>query len=221
MAAACLEVAMSDAVKTNAPDSPLRALVRTWWLVPLTLVACVVTSYLVTRREIPTYRASTSVIVVTNGLVVESVRDTIDGLANLDRRNVVATLARITHSTDVLREAATRAGLDETTRRPFEVRAIVAPNTNIIEMEVIGPDPEVARRFAAEIATVSTSATSELYRIYRMKLLDEAESSSKPIRPDMRRNLVVAGVLGLIGGLMLAAAVDWIRRTLAPSKSRA
>ena len=153
---------------------PLRALVSNWWLVPLVVAASLTTALVLTKRETPTYRASTSVVVVMNAQVVESVRDTIDGLANLDRRNVVATLARLTHSTDVLREAAARIPLEETPRHRYVVRAIVAPNTNIIEIEVTGPDPAIAVRYAMEIAAVSASQTSELYRIYRMKVLDEA-----------------------------------------------
>ena len=107
------------------------------------------------------------------------------------------------------------AGIDEAGRRAFAVRAIVAPNTNIIEIEVTGPVPETARAYASAIATVSTSATSELYPIYRMKLLDEAEADARPIRPDVRRNMVVATLLGLIGGLLLAAGIDWLRRGIA------
>src|SRR5689334_14479167 len=120
---------------------PLGPLARTWWLAPIVLVAALATAWGLTARQQPTYRSTTAVLVIPNGITVESVRDYIDSLANLDRRNVVATLARVTHGSDLVQRAAERAGMPDGAHG-YEVRSIVLPNTNIIEVEVDGPSPD-------------------------------------------------------------------------------
>lgn len=194
---------------------PLTALSRTWWLVPAAVVAALVVSFVLTRNERPTYRAGGSVVVIPNGVAIESVRDQIDALANLDRRNVVATIAGIAHSTDVLTRAAARAGMTPDAARPYRVRATVRPNTNILDIEVLGPDAAACATLAREVAAIASSECTDNYRIYRLRPLDAAVAPSRPDSPDMRRNLIVGGILGLLAGLLLAASSEWARRGLA------
>jgi capsular polysaccharide biosynthesis protein len=205
---------MSDSIST-------RALARRWWLVPIVLAVSLATAWTLTARQRPTYRATTAVVVIPNGVVVEAVRDFIDGLANLDRRSVVATLARVTHSTDIVDRAAERITLSSSDRSRCVVRSIVLPNTNIIEIEVEGPSPEGCANLANAIASVAASETVDLYRIYRMKVLDVAVPSRRPVSPDLQRNLLVAAILGLVGGLLLGAAVDWTLRAMAKDRGAA
>jgi uncharacterized protein involved in exopolysaccharide biosynthesis len=197
-------------------SSSLRSLVaRTWWMVLLSLVAAVAAAFVLTRREVPRYSSTTSVIVVPEGTIVESVRDQIDALANLDRRNVVATIAGIAHSQEVLGRAARRSGIEERGVRRYRVRAIVRPNTNILDIEALGPDPQRCAALAHEVASIAGAECTNNYRIYRLRVLDDSPVPERPVSPDMRRNLLVGGVLGLLAGLLLAAGTEWTRRQLA------
>ena len=195
-------------------SNPLRAWTRTWWVVPVVLVAAVATAAILTARQRPAYRSKTAVIIVPNSKAVESVRDFIDSLSNLDRRNVVATLARVLHSGDIVDRAADAVTVAPFYRRDYIVRSIVLPNTNIIEVEVEGPKPDGCAALANAIALTASSETGELYRIYRLKVLDEAVAARHPVSPDVQRNLVVAGILGRVGGVLLAAGINWARRAL-------
>lgn len=194
---------------------PLKALARTWWIVPLAVVVALVASFVLTRREQPMYSSITSVIVIPEGTAVESVRDQIDALANLDRRNVVATIAGIAHSDEVLGRAARRAQIPDASARRFRVRAIVRPNTNILDIEALGPDPAHCAALAHEVASIAGTECTLNYRIYRLRTLDEAEPSSRPVSPDLRRNLIVGGILGLLAGVLVAAGTEWARRGMA------
>lgn len=198
---------------------PLKALARTWWLVPVAIVAAVAVSYLLTRRETPTYSSSASVIVVPEGTAVESVRDQIDALGNLDRRNVVATIAGLAHSRDVLGRAGRRAGLSAEAVRRYRVRAIVRPNTNILDIEVLGPEPKPCADMAHEVASIAGSEVTNTYRVYRLRMLDDAVVPTRPVSPDMGRNLLTGAVLGLLSGLLVAAGIEWARRGLASQPS--
>jgi capsular polysaccharide biosynthesis protein len=176
---------------------PLRALARTWWLVVVVLVAAVATAAILTARQQPVYRSRAAVVIVPNSKAVESVRDFIDSLSNLDRRNVVATLARVLHSGDIVDRAAATITVPGFDRHAYVVRSIVLPNTNIIEVEVDGPSPDGCAALAGAITTTASSETAELYWIYRLKVLDEAVPSNRPVSPDAQRNFVVACILGL------------------------
>lgn len=194
---------------------PLRALARTWWLVPLALAAALVMAFVLTKQQRSTYSATSSVIVVPEGTAVESVRDQIDALGNLDRRNVVATIAGLAHSRDLRARAARRAGLPPEGVGSYRVRAIVRPNTNILDIEVLGPRPDICAKMADEIVSIAGSEVTNTYRVYRLRVLDEAVVPTRPVSPDMRRNLLTGGVLGLLAGLLLAAGIEWARRGLA------
>lgn len=193
---------------------PLKAVLRTWWIVPVAVVAALVVAFVLTQRQHPTYLAATTVIVIPEGTAVEAVRDQIDALANLDRRNVVATIAGIAQSTEVLQRAGRRAGLTEQEARRYRVRSIVRPNTNILDIEALGPDPAACASLADEIASIAGTECTNNYRIYRLRVLDDATVPSRPVSPDARRNLIVGGILGLLAGVLLAASIEWARRGL-------
>jgi uncharacterized protein involved in exopolysaccharide biosynthesis len=203
---------------TTTPPHPLAVLRRTWWVALLVLLLSLATAHVLTRRTTPVYRAASTVVVIPNGAVVTSVREIIDSLDTLDRRTVVATLARLAHSQPVVAAAAEKAGMPREVSRQHRVRTIVLPNTNIIDIEVTGPDPEACATLANGVAQSASSEAIQLYQTFRMRLLDEAVPSRRPIRPDVQRNLTVAAVLGALGGLALAAAIEWARRAAAASR---
>jgi capsular polysaccharide biosynthesis protein len=184
--------------------SPLSLLRRTWWLTALVVAIALVVATILTRRATPVYRSTATVVVVPNGAVVTTPRDVIDSLDTLDRRSVVATLARVAYSQPIVREAAERAGLPPEAARRCRVRSIVLPNTNIVDIDVTGPEPEACARLANAVADRASSEAMLLYQPFRMRLLDEATPGRRPISPDLRRNLIVAGALGALAGLLVA-----------------
>ena len=187
----------------------MRALRAGWWLIALALAAALGAAAVFTSREQPVYRASATVVVAPNE-TVEAVGDVLRSLETLERRSVIATFARIPST------AQARAAIGQRLGRPgqlegYRIEAAVLPNTNILKIDVEGPEAGTTAAAANAAAELIHDEVRSLYRIYTTRTLSAAAPPSRPIHPDPRRNYVVAGLLGLLAGLVAALAVERLR----------
>jgi capsular polysaccharide biosynthesis protein len=187
-----------------------RVLRRGWWIVLLVLTACLAASALVTSRQAPVYRASTT-LVVTPNTDVEGTADILRSLDTLERRSVIATFARIPPIPETRSAAAIRMGREAAELTRYWIEASVLPNTNIVKIDVEGPDGYVAASVANAVAGVTREEARRLYRIFTLKTLAEAVPASTPAYPEPRRNYAVAGILGLFLGAGAAFVAERVR----------
>ena len=190
----------------------LRALARGWWIVLLALVVALAVAAWLTGRERPTYSAEALMVVVPS-TEVEATDDLLDSIEALERRTVVATFARLPRSPQILDDAARRMGVERRDVRSYWVGGSALPNTNLIRIEVLGPDGERAAELANAVADATRREARRLYRVYSLRDVARAEPPRRPVRPDRGRNLAVAAVLGLFVGVVGAIAVEAMRRT--------
>lgn len=194
----------------------LSAAGRRWWVLLLVLAVCLAVAGFLTWRQEPVYRSSTRMVVVPGERIADD-REYTDSLDTLDRRSVVATLSELAEARETRKAAARRAGLDESQAQRYHVHAVVLPNTNIVRVDVEGPDPKAAEELANAAGAVMSEAAADLYRIYDMRVLERAVENDRPIHPDPRRNLTVAAVLGLLLGVVAAVGVDLALRDTLPT----
>jgi len=188
----------------------LRALRRGGWLVLAVTAVAVAVAWGLTARENPTYQASAS-LVVTPNTEVEDITDLLRSLETLERRTVVATFARLPGSPETRDAAAQRMGLEPRDLRYYWVGGAVVPNTNIVRIDVYGPEAERTAAVANAVARVVRREARHLYQIYSLREVARAEPPSRPVRPDLQRNLLVAGILGLFLGLLAALGLEALR----------
>jgi len=194
-----------------SPDNfYLRALRRGVWLVLVVILVTVAVAWLWTSRQSPTYQATTS-LVVTPNTEVEDITDLLRSLETLERRTVVATFARLPGSPETADSVAERLGVEPREIRHYWIGGAVVPNTNIVRIDVYGPDPERAAEVANATARVVRREARHLYQIYSMYEMARAEPPSRPVRPDARRNAVVAAILGLFLGVLAALGLEAVR----------
>ena len=193
----------------------LRALRRGSWLVLIVVLVAVAVAWWWTSRQSPTYQASTS-LVVTPNTEVEDTTDLLRSLETLERRTVVATFARLPASSETAAGVAERLGVEAREIRYYWIGGAVVPNTNIVRIDVYGPDPERAADVANAAARVVRREARHLYQIYSMREMGRAEPPSRPVRPDARRNAVVAAILGLFLGVLAALALEAVRSRRSP-----
>lgn len=199
-----------------SPDNfYLRALRRGVWLVLVVILVAVAVAWGWTSRQSPTYQATTS-LVVTPNTEVEDITDLLRSLETLERRTVVATFARLPASPETADAVAERLGVEPREIRHYWIGGAVVPNTNIVRIDVYGPDPERAAEVANATARVVRREARHLYQIYSLYEMARAEPPSRPVRPDARRNAVVAAILGFFLGVLATLGLEAVRSRRSP-----
>ncbi len=183
---------------------------RHWLLIPGCLVVTLASTAFLTLNQQPTYRSSATLIVGPAPQIVD-VDEIVDSLNTLDRRSVLATYAEIPSSRTVRYRTYESLGLNSVQRRGYSIRSRVAPDTNIIQVSVEGPEADRCAEIANQIAAESQSYNESFYGIYGMEVLDEAQPSNRIIRPSMSRNLGIGLILGTFIGVAAALALELVR----------
>lgn len=187
-----------------------RILHRFWWLVVLTTLITTGSTLVVTARQTPVYRSATMQFVVPNSRV-QANGEILRSLDTLDRRSVLATIARVPLTKETRDEAAARMGLRPDELRTYRIGSFVLPNTNLIKVEVEGPNAERSAQLVNTVAVVMQDVGRDMYRIYKIDTLEGAVPASRPIRPTPGRNLLAGAVLGLFIGMFAAAVAEYVR----------
>ncbi len=200
----------------EASNAIRRIWVRQWWIVILVCAVSIAATAFFTAREPQIYQSSATMVVTPNSSI-ETTSELLRSLDTLERRTVIATFARIPATRESRELAAEKLGLDVGDLRSYRINASVLPYTNIIKIDVEGPDPSRV----ADVANAAASATGrrarQMYSIYKLQPLAEAAPSRRPMYPDPQRNYVVAAVLGLFLGVGLAFVAD--QRRPGPTKA--
>lgn len=138
-------------------------------------------------------------------------------------------------SSRVLEEVSRRAGLaavwspiylgqrtEQPPLQPVEMAAILRDrvgvrrhrNTGMLEIRVIERDAGLAARIANCIAEVVVEAghRDPASRSGRLLVVDLANPSARPIRPNVPLNLSLAGLVGLVLGALTSAVAWWMAR---------
>jgi capsular polysaccharide biosynthesis protein len=187
-------------------QSFLRILARWWWVPALMLGVSVVAGLWWTSRQPHVYRASALLAVIPNSSV-QADADVLRSLDVLERRTLLATFAQLPGTREMRTAVAKAMDRDPSRLTAYRIGAAVLPNTNIIRINVDGPDPALAARMATAAGELAAVEARSLYRIYTMRPVAAAEASTRPIHPDQRRNSLAAGVVGLFIGTLAVGVI--------------
>lgn len=188
-----------------------RDALRYWWLSPLVAVLALLAAWALTARQPWVFQATAARVVVPSSSIAHAT-DVARSLEALERRTLIATIAQVAEARETRMEAAARAGLTPETLAELTVDARVVPSTNIIRIHTEGSDPARAAALANAIAAVTAEKGSRMYPLFALEPLEAAVAADEPIRPNLRRNLSIATMLGLFAGAGLALAATLGRR---------
>src|SRR3990172_12630084 len=183
------------------------SLARRWWVLLSVLVASISASATVTSMMRPVFRATAMAAVAPNS-EVSGVSDVMRSLETLERRTILVTFARLPGSSEVRAAVAQRLSIPAGEIARYRVSAALVPYTNILRIDVEGPDGSRAAEVAEAVTEETRRRARKLYRIFTLRSIEAPRASRQPVRPDWSRNLIVGSALGLFLGALAAVAVD-------------
>ncbi len=206
----------------------LRMLRRSWWLILLTAIIATNVALLADYLAVPMYQTSARFVVSPSSDVISG-RDAVSSLATLDKRSIVSTYAEFLNSWRIYQDTVTLLGLSPAMLRDYTHNAVVLPDANILELTVVGPDPELITTLANSIGQRAIGEIQDVYKVYDIRFLDPAVPPTKPFSPNPLRDASLAMVLGIVAGSALAILKEQIlapldvyrRRRIFDSVSRA
>jgi diguanylate cyclase (GGDEF)-like protein len=190
-------------------------LLKKWWLVLpiflITLTAGIFPTYTTT----PLY-SSTATYIVVPGSSPDDIKIYTDALGTLSRSQEIATtFTEIAASRAVKTLAVEQLSIEG--GGDYSVSTKLLPGTNIVEFNVVGPDPVIVKDLVNAIGTVTESYVQGLYEVFILLPLDEATIPNQSFTPNVSLNIVLAAIFGLVlgGGLAfmsqyLETPVDWV-----------
>jgi len=125
----------------------------------------------------------------------------------LGRRDEIATtFSEIASSRKIKKLAVDSLPIES--GRNYSISSQLRAGTNIIEINVEGPDPIIVQNLANAIGVAIEEYVQGLYEVFTLVTLDEATTPKNPVSPNKSLNLALAAVLGLVlgGGLAFLSA---------------
>ena len=196
-------------------DSRSRTALR-WAGVPLAAaVIAAAAAALVAANTEPVYRAATTLVVAPSSRI-RDVPSELRALETLERRSILATMAKVPSIPEVRAGVATALGLPPNAMSLYSISCSVQPYASVLTIEVEGPDAARTAAVANAAAEVSRDRLRRLYSLFSARVLEPARPPGRPIRPDVGREAAVAALLGLFVGALALAAWSALRSHAAP-----
>lgn len=192
---------------------------RGWWIILLVAVIAFAGSLGMSYTAVPQY-SSVARFIVAPGASLTTGRDVVSGLQTLDR-GIVATYVEVMNSRRIFSESVAALNISEADiQSAYSVAAVELPDSSVIELTVSGPNPKVAADLANTIGNNTIGFARSLNIVYIINILDTAVPAQSPFSPQPVRDSVVAAVLGLLVGALLAILSEQIRIPLETYRQR-
>lgn len=175
------------------------AIKRHFWSILLTALVGASIAAAMTAFVLPsTYTSSSLMLVLTKETTLESLADFQIGSSLTNDYKILI------QSRPVLEDVINNLGLDI----PYgdlrgQISVTNQDDSRILQIDVEDEDPEMAKRIVDELASVSSSYIGDQMEITAPKIIERGELPVQKTSPNMRRNVVV----GFLVGLLVAIAV--------------
>lgn len=188
-----------------------RVLLRRWWLLPLVAVAAAGAALLFARMQTPLYR-STARLLVTPG------RPDLGQQLTVEKQ--LRPMAQRVKTTDIARQVDESERLDLGAERLLgQIRAEAIIDQGFIQIDADDTDPRRAERIAGAFAQVfaqqqaATDVGKPQAERLSVDVLDRPSAASQ-IWPQTRVLLLAAGLVGLLGAILLGFGLEYLDATL-------
>lgn len=205
---------MNETIETEIDLLEIFEMIRKRWLmiVMISVVAVIAAAGYTVWSYVPTYSTSTTVLV--------NRQDVNLGLSSSSdfymREDLLLTFQGIINSQNLRKRVA--KALDSENLGGISVRA---DDSSIIRIQVTHLDPEMAAQVANTTAQVFQEMIKEMMYDMDSSILDPATVNLFPQGMNLKMNVLIAGVLGVMVGGGLCFVLEFLDRTLKTPKQLA
>jgi capsular polysaccharide biosynthesis protein len=193
----------------SAVDELFRALRARWPLILAAAVLAAVAAWILASMQPDRYRAA-SVAAVTPLLDLMPEGDRVRGVAELDQRVIVGTIAALADTPVIANRVLTPS--ERSAANGYGIRAIAMPHTNLLRVEVEGPDARRAATLANTVPQILGRETQSIFKYYSVAVVSPADPGEH-VFPRVSRAVVAGLALGVLFGVALAWALERFRRS--------
>ncbi len=182
-----------------------------WWLVAASFIVVTVSGFLFSVSQPPRYRSSLTMVVSPKSSITElsAVRQSLDSLEN---PAIINTYAEIIRSRRIYAQA--QSALPQAQGSEVSILVNVIQRTNLIRIDAEGSDPLMVYQMANAVAGQSVEYIDNLYEIYNVKVLDEAQMPGSAFSPNILRDTALVAILGLIFGVSVSFLAEYLKKPL-------
>ncbi|HZK26138.1 MAG TPA: Wzz/FepE/Etk N-terminal domain-containing protein [Thermoclostridium sp.] len=191
-------------------------LIRKWWIIAIFFAIAVATSFIVSFHFIqPVYKAETTLFVGKEGNKSGAIE-----LGEIKLNDeLVSDYREIIKSRLAAREVIERLNIDisiESFQDHIEVTT--ASNSRLMKIACKSTDPQLAVNIANALSDFIIVKAEEIMEVDNVKIIDQAELPTRPIKPNKKMNLAIAAVIGIMIGVGLIFLIEYLDSTIKDKK---
>lgn len=179
--------------------------IRRWYIIVITLVVSVIIAFLYTKIYMtPLYSSTAKVMVFKKQTIQEtpSANASANDLELSASSYLTRNFTELINDKFVLNDVAEKLDNKYTYPQLKSFISINNPtNTNVIEITATSPNAEDSQKIVSSICEVSQEKIVELMGLDRIQPFNYGEVPLKPSSPNLSKNMMTGGILGLIMSL--------------------
>ncbi len=186
----------------------LYLLLKRWYLIVICFVLAAGTAFAVTRFYLkPIYRAETS-------LFLGKEKDKVNlSLSDLQvGSQLIIDYREILKSRLVAERIQQKLGVD-IKRFQSNVDVQTLKDSRLFKISYEDKDPKLAANVVNDLAAVIKEMASDIIEVKNVKIIDTAKVPTSPVKPNKKKSVGMAGVLGLLLGAALIYALEFLDHT--------
>lgn len=192
---------------------------RGWWIILLTTLVAINVAILAIYFVQPIYEASARFIISPNEALITDQNEMVDSLGTLDDP-IVTTYTEVLSSPTIFSQTMQTLSLSPAQAEAYEINVATLPDTNIIEIIVGGPDPELVVDIANKNGAFAIDYMNRVYPVYQISFLDAATLPLIPVKPQPVRDVGIALGMGLVAGMILAIVREQLQVSIETLRGR-
>jgi len=192
-----------------------------WWIIIAALLFSVSLGMLYSFSQTPMFEATATFVANPSTRIADS-GDILSSLDTLARRSgLVSTYCTVLSSDAILEQGVAALGIAKEMVENYIVSCVVLPDSSILALRAQGPSPYMVADLANAVGASGLTYITSLQDIFELRRLDLAVVNTDAISPNHPVDVILAAVIGLMGGVAFLFLRQALERPFGQSGSGA